>query len=252
MTSNNIYHYVYRITNLVENKHYYGKRSTKTLPHLDLGHRYFSSAKDKSFIQDQKNNPTHYKYKIIFHFDSVNKAVAFEIRLHNKFNVGINLSFYNQAKQTSIGFNRFGVSYLLSDEQKDKIREGGKRGLVAARKKVKEMYPHSAFYGKSHSDETKKKIGLASKNKVGEKNGAFGKIWITNGIESKMVLPNTELPVGWRKGNLSNSSSTKFGKGINHPQYGTILINDGIKNKRIKKDDIIPEGWNKGRLLVKK
>ena len=36
MTSNTIYHYVYRITNLINNKHYYGKRSSKYKPKYDL------------------------------------------------------------------------------------------------------------------------------------------------------------------------------------------------------------------------
>ena len=108
MTSTIIYHYVYRITNLVENKHYYGKRSSKIEPKLDLGHRYFSSSVDKDFIEDQKENPTHYKYKIIANFDTSKEALAFEIKLHNKFNVGRNISFYNKAKQRFGGFDTAG------------------------------------------------------------------------------------------------------------------------------------------------
>ena len=50
-------HYVYRITNKVENKHYYGCRTTKLEPKDDLGSKYFSSSKDKSFIKDQKRKP---------------------------------------------------------------------------------------------------------------------------------------------------------------------------------------------------
>ena len=34
-------HYVYRITNKIENKHYYGVRSCKIDPKLDLGIKYF-------------------------------------------------------------------------------------------------------------------------------------------------------------------------------------------------------------------
>lgn len=33
----NRYHYVYRITNLVEDKHYYGSRTSSILPESDLG-----------------------------------------------------------------------------------------------------------------------------------------------------------------------------------------------------------------------
>ena len=58
-------HYVYRITNKIENKHYYGCRTTKLEPKDDLGSKYFSSSRDKEFIKDQKENPYNYKYKII-------------------------------------------------------------------------------------------------------------------------------------------------------------------------------------------
>lgn len=108
MTSVNIYHYVYRITNVVENKHYYGKRSSKCDPKLDLGVKYFSSSTDKYFIQDQKLNPNHYKYKVIYIFPSAKLAVSREVKLHLKFNVKNHSSFYNKANQTSDGFDSTG------------------------------------------------------------------------------------------------------------------------------------------------
>lgn len=40
------YHYVYRITNKVENKHYYGSRSSNVPPIEDIGKKYFSSSSD--------------------------------------------------------------------------------------------------------------------------------------------------------------------------------------------------------------
>ena len=110
------YHYVYRITNLVKNKHYYGCRTSKCLPNEDLRIKYFSSSKDKDFIKDQKLNPQNYKYKIIRICSSREEAIKLEIRLHNKFNVGVNESFYNRCKQTSIAWDRVGIP--LSKEQK--------------------------------------------------------------------------------------------------------------------------------------
>jgi hypothetical protein len=92
MSSNSIYsHYVYRITNLVENRHYYGIRSCKNRSPLeDLGVRYFSSATNKEFIKDQKQNPSYYKYKIIRTCNSRKDAIDLEILLHEKFDVGAN------------------------------------------------------------------------------------------------------------------------------------------------------------------
>ena len=63
-------HYVYRITNIKINKHYYGTRTSKNRsPNEDIGIYYFSSSKDKEFIQDQKSNPSDYKYKVLNIFD---------------------------------------------------------------------------------------------------------------------------------------------------------------------------------------
>ena len=48
-------YYVYRITNVVEKKHYYGKRKTKKFPKNDLGYSYLSSSTDKEFIKVTSN-----------------------------------------------------------------------------------------------------------------------------------------------------------------------------------------------------
>ena len=115
-----MYYYVYRITNKVENKHYYGKRCSKYPPDQDLGIRYFSSSTDKMFIADQKANQDNYKYKIIKICENNTDAVLYEIKLHNKFNVGVNTNFYNRAKQTSVGFDTTGIP--LSQERKEKCK----------------------------------------------------------------------------------------------------------------------------------
>jgi len=98
-------HYVYRITNITDNKHYYGARSSKCAPVNDLGIKYFSSSSNKDFIADQKANNTKYKYKIIKIFKHRHHAINFEIKLHKKLNVKSNKAFYNKANQTSTGFD---------------------------------------------------------------------------------------------------------------------------------------------------
>jgi hypothetical protein len=125
MTSKSIYpkfHYVYRITNLVENKHYYGKRSSKVPPEQDLGKKYFSSSHDKQFIQDQKQNPQNYRYKVVARFDNVKSSIEMEIKLHEMFDVGRNPKFYNKAKQTSTGWDTTGVkSKIIAKDSAGKI-----------------------------------------------------------------------------------------------------------------------------------
>lgn len=95
-TSNDTkFHYVYRITNIVTQMHYYGVRSCKCLPHNDIGTRYFSSSLNKLFKIDQKNSPQNYKYKILAVLPSRIKAEQRESKLHALFNVMHNNKFYN-------------------------------------------------------------------------------------------------------------------------------------------------------------
>ena len=107
--SKNKYHYVYRITNLVEDKHYYGKRSSILHPKLDLGKKYFSSSRDKSFKKEQLEYPNRFKYKIIYILSSAKDAIYFESKLHKRFDVGNNLNFYNRCKQHLNGWDTTGM-----------------------------------------------------------------------------------------------------------------------------------------------
>ena len=118
MSSKSIYHYVYRITNKITRTHYYGKRSSKIEPKYDLGIKYFSSSRNKEFISDQKSNPQNYKYKIVAIFSTSEMASHREITLHEMFDVANNSSFYNQSKQTSIGFDTTGISFPKTEDWK--------------------------------------------------------------------------------------------------------------------------------------
>jgi len=191
-----MHHYTYRITHIVDKKHYYGTRSSKVHPKEDLGIKYFSSSTDKEFIKDQKNNPHLYKYKVVKIFDSRKEAMKLEIVLHKKFNVGINESFYNKSKQTSTGFDFNHTGLKRSKEVRDKqsnrqlgvkftqtrrdniskstkkVQENGK--TVAQNRAMKgsdnpmfgkkgELNP---FYGKTHSDETKQLLSIKAKDRL--------------------------------------------------------------------------------------
>lgn len=151
------YHYVYRITNIKESNHYYGTRTSKSLPCEDLGINYFSSSKDKDFIQDQKTNPQDYKYKIIKTFSTRKEALNLEIKLHNKFDVGVNPSFHNRAKQTSTSWDTTGTKWTMSE-----------RGRVNVRKAVNDRRSYlgegNPRYGAVLSNKTKNKISETLKN----------------------------------------------------------------------------------------
>jgi hypothetical protein len=156
-----MYHYVYRITNKIENKHYYGARSTKNVPSLDIGTCYFSSSRDKNFIKEQHENPSFFKYKVVKIFKSRGDAILFEIFLHNKFNVGANPNFYNNAKQSSVGFDTTGVSTAnynhstnktgnLSPNYNKPLASEHKQKISKAKIKTEKKFYNTAHYGSEH------------------------------------------------------------------------------------------------------
>tara|TARA_B110000090_G_scaffold201325_1_gene243260 strand:+ start:213 stop:860 length:648 start_codon:yes stop_codon:yes gene_type:complete len=152
---NKKYHYVYRITNTKINKHYYGTRSSRIEPSKDIGVKYFSSSSDVSFRDDQNNNPQNYKYTIVSEFDSRESAVELEVALHIKFDVGVNESFYNKAKQTSTGFDAFGIKRTkqqVLNWKKSYNKSGGGVGEL------------NGMSGMTHSDASKELMSLKRNN----------------------------------------------------------------------------------------
>jgi len=175
MSTKKVYHYVYRITNIELNKHYYGRRTSKKLPKDDLGVSYFSSSKDKDFKKDQKIHPEHYKYKVVFIVESFEKSLELEIKLHKKFKVSGNSAFYNKAEQTSTKFTTAGVSGKNNPMYGRKHTEEAKQIMSKARKarvytKAQKEALSKRFsgegninYGKKASPETLRKLSEANK-----------------------------------------------------------------------------------------
>lgn len=98
-------YYIYRITNVIDNMHYYGARISELNPKLDIGFKYFSSSVNTSFIKDQKENPEKYKYKVVKVFDSNADKILYESFLHQYFNVKAHPAFYNQSNAATFGFD---------------------------------------------------------------------------------------------------------------------------------------------------
>ena len=178
---NKKYHYVYRITNLLTKKHYYGCRSSNRLPIDDLGIAYFSSSKDIDFVTEQKHHRYRFKYKVIRQFKSRDLALNFEVKLHTWFNVGNNPLFYNKARQTSSKFYFDSTGVVpsietrkklsdahrsrapISNETRKKLSKANSGKNNAMYGKCKELNP---FYGKKHSPETKEKMSAAQQNRI--------------------------------------------------------------------------------------
>ena len=207
-----MYHYVYRITNIKDKKHYYGKRSCKILPEMDLGIKYFSSSSDKEFMFDQKVNKINYKYKVIKIFDTAEKALLFEIKLHIRFKVSSNGKFYNKAIQTSKKFSTAGVT--PSEETRAKLSK--------------------MFKGRKMSEEQKRKISEIRKNNMTVEHRQA----ISKAQKGKIVPQETreKLRVSAMGRVISTETRAKMSevtKGINNPRAKYVDIYEYPSNKLV-------------------
>ena len=125
--SNKKYHYTY-YSYEEWGMGYFGSRSCDCLPEEDVN--YFGSFRDKTFKPTQK---------VILKSDYATRdeAIIDEIILHNFYEVDKNPHFANRAKQTS---KKFTTVHMTGEK--------------------------NHFYGKTHSEETRKKISLIHKGKT--------------------------------------------------------------------------------------
>lgn len=159
------YHYVY-YSYEEWGRGYIGCRTCSCLPSEDK--KYFGSFKDKSFYPTNKI--------IISEFDTREKALQAEIKLHSFYEIHINKHFANQAKQTATKFNRQGLPGTLSGKKhsegtKEKIRQS-KLGItrsIEMKQKMSKLFKgeDNPFYGKHHTKESKEKISQSKKGKPG-------------------------------------------------------------------------------------
>lgn len=217
-----MYHYVYRITNKQLNKHYYGVRTTKIQPKDDLGHKYFSSSRDKDFITDQKTNPMNYRYKVVKIFNKRDDATQYEVLLHEMFDVGVNESFYNRSKQTAVGFDRTGIPSWcngLTNLGGYKLKLTPEQRLERS---MRQMGQKNAMYGKEpwqkgkkFTDESKDKMRKTiGDSRKGHKHSLYG---VAMNDDTKMKISNSLI--GFRHDDRECPHCKKIGRGPNMTRY---------------------------------
>ena len=111
-------YYVYRITSLIDGKHYYGSRIKKKGTIEEDFWKYCTSSTRKKDIKTNKNN---YKLKIIKTLQSNTEMMLYESFLHAYFDVkGRDNIFFNKSNQSPFGVG-FGSDY--SEDDIEKLRE---------------------------------------------------------------------------------------------------------------------------------
>ena len=120
------HNFVYLIWNKINHKKYIGTKSSNEEPKNVIGHTYFSCSKDKDFMNEQKEHPENFRYKVLKDFKTRKEALNLECELHHRYKVDTNDDFYNRAMQTSDGFDCHFKHNHWPDWTKEKISRSNK------------------------------------------------------------------------------------------------------------------------------
>lgn len=217
-----MFYYLYQITNNINGKIYIGIHKTKNLDDGYMGSGSYLSNAYKTYGKEN------FSKTILSFFDSdeelllaesdiVNENFLDREDVYNLVRGGIRrgydhinergLNFYGKNGQAG-----YGLENLYNRENGKKLKDTlVQRGvwetycdkISCSLLKLYENGFKNPFKGKTHTQETKNKIG--SKNSIhqsGQGNSQFGKMWITNGVESKKIKKTDSIPDGWRKGRI--------------------------------------------------
>lgn len=211
-------HYiVYKITNKIDNKIYIGTHITSNLDDEYMGSgKYLKKAQSKHGLDN-------FSREVLFIFDNKEDMYAKEAELvteeflaeTNTYNLRIGgkgswevarkalllkkKSDPNFSRKLALNASRKHLDKLKNDpEYYEKFVECVKKGL----KTYLENNNHN-WVGRKHSEESKQKMSKSTKKMFGNNNHRYGKIWITNDSECKMIDKNDNIPNGWRKGRIT-------------------------------------------------
>lgn len=236
----NRHFYVYRITNLIQKKHYYGSRVSVAEPKLDIGIKYFSSSYDKEFMLEQKEFPERFRYKVVRVCANNIEKQLFESYMHEKFNVGASDNFYNQVRQTLEGFDSTGHTYnrgrKLSDSTKEKLREAftgryvseetreKQRAIALARTKEENLLRGAPHKGKKISEHTRK---LFCKKNTGSGNPASKVITVFDSKDNIVMVSHGTFKKDCERNNFpwATLRQAKNGKKLYINSDGTVSKN---------------------------
>ena len=208
------YHFIYRTTNLLNEKFYVGMHSTDN---LDDG--YFGSGKRLGYSV-RKYGLENHKFEILEFLPSREELKKREAEVVNAELLTnpqcMNLKFGGEGgwdhtknmdlKSRNTKCNQRFVERFEDDKEfREAFILAGSKNLESGRIKKKEIHGNNNFWlGQPHKDSTKNKISKSmSAATKGEANSQFGTCWICNDVEVKKIKKEelqTWLDQGWRKG----------------------------------------------------
>ena len=206
------YHYIYKTTNLKNGKFYVGMHSTNNLNDGYLG----SGTRLRRSIR--RNGIKNFKIEFLEFFDNKTDLTNREKELVNeellKDPMCMNIQLGGGGGWTS---EQQKLNAIKSNQKQKWLKENDKEWNINRSKRLstsqllafeegrRERKYFCDWTGKTHKEETKQKIGEASKIKQsGSSNSQFGTRWITNGSENKKIKKTDLMPDGWKFGRKIN------------------------------------------------
>ncbi len=212
------YYYIYKTTNILNDKFYIGMHSTN-----DIDDGYIGSGK-KLWYSINKYGKENHVCEILEYLpdrkllklreeEIVNKELLTQELCMNLTRGGrggfdyVNEHGLNNSTKSKELLQKPGLihkSRMANDKDYrnmvcDKISTTAK--IAYATKKRKPVVPN--WLGKSHTEETKQKIGRANTiHQEGNKNSQYGRRWITNGKLNKKINKKSPIPDGWYLGRI--------------------------------------------------
>lgn len=203
------YYFIYKTTNLVNNKYYIGMHSTNNLDdgYLGSGKYLWNSinyhGKENhiceilEYCKDRKELVK--RESEIVNEQLINEELCMNIKTGGQGGFSSKEHMIkcskagNKAKSLKLKTNKgYYNKYIdkLSKLTKQSIKDG-------VRTTWKDNYD---WTGKKHSDETKQK--MRKLKNIGSSNSQYGTMWITNETENRKISKNSEVPEGWRRGRI--------------------------------------------------
>jgi hypothetical protein len=205
------YHFIYKTTNLLNGKYYYGMHSTD-----NLNDGYYGSGKRLKYSINKYGKENHIvvqleflpdrkslieREKLLIDLNEVAKEKCMNLR------IGGSGGLLGLPEET-IKRIRKGASEFMTNLWKDKnFIDGHVKRSSRRMKWLNETHviKHDTFTNKKHTDETKRLMSVKASKHIGDKNSQYGTCWVTkDGINKK--IKNNDLLMftnnGWHKGRI--------------------------------------------------
>ena len=203
-------HYlIYKTTNLINGKFYIGKHQTKDLNDGYLGSGKLIRRAVKKYGLENFHKEILFECNSEVHMNVLEKILVVpDPELNYNLCAGGKGGFDYINRNKLYGFSdkevarkgRITVNRLLSKRHLEKLQtdETYKNNWLNKIRTSNRKNP--SFLGKKHTEATKAKM-RKSKN-AGVNNPNYGKFWITNGLENRLIKELDFIPEGWYKGRV--------------------------------------------------